>query len=151
MALFMVFDYYGNYLTYPIFGWALVVGSVVFGYNLFVVIYNLVWHSLKKFPGPPLARCTGLWGFYWNLYSLRAHKIDDAHKRYGHSKSQPEERPAKVQFILPGNIIRIAPNLLPFSDPETVLGIYNSKNFVKAESFYVGARIPHLVDILTSS
>lgn len=62
---------------------ALAVGLVFFGFNLLVVVYNLFLHPLKGFPGPPLARCTSLWGFYWNLYGLRAHKIEDAHKRYG--------------------------------------------------------------------
>ncbi|KAJ5537848.1 hypothetical protein N7494_007327 [Penicillium frequentans] len=107
---------------YMVFQWALTVVLVFFGSNLLVVVYNLLLHPLKEFPGPPLARCTSLWGFYWNLHGLRAHKIDNAHKRYG-------------------TIIRIAPNLLSFSDPEAVREIYNSKNFVKAEGFYRAKRI----------
>ncbi|KAF9895338.1 hypothetical protein FE257_000242 [Aspergillus nanangensis] len=94
----------------------LTTGSV-FSLGLILVTYNLLFHPLRQYPGPLLARVSGLWGFRLNLQGRRAHEIVKAHKKYG-------------------PVVRIAPNLLSFSDPKAVREIYMNKTFVKASGFY---------------
>lgn len=48
-----------------------------------VALYNITLCPLQRFPGPFLARCTGVWGFYLNLCGRRAHEIQRAHECYG--------------------------------------------------------------------
>ncbi|KAL3490336.1 cytochrome P450 [Aspergillus germanicus] len=88
----------------------------------FLALYNLFLHPLRQYPGPFLARVSGLWGFYLNLHGRRAHEIVKAHQRYGH-------------------VVRVAPNLLSFSNPEVVREIYMNPKFTKASRFYIAKHI----------
>lgn len=75
------------------------------------ITYNFYLHPLSRFPGPPGAACTTLWLAYmeiWkgvNLTDLRF----QLHEKYG-------------------DIVRIAPNELHFSNPSVHKEIYNLRN-----------------------
>ncbi|KAL2850150.1 cytochrome P450 [Aspergillus pseudoustus] len=78
--------------------------------------------AVAKHPGPFLACASSLWGFYLNLQGRRAHEIVKAHQRYG-------------------RVVRVAPNLLSFSNPQAVREIYMNPNFTKSSRFYIAKHI----------
>lgn len=51
------------------------------------IVYNVFFHPLRRFPGPPLARATGLWRAYKEviLKETLARELFDLHKKYGKS------------------------------------------------------------------
>lgn len=89
-----------------------------------LTLYNVFFHPLRKFPGPALAKVSVLWKLIGNLQGRKAHRIHEAHLRYG---------PA----------IRVAPNELSFSNPAAVKEIYSSSAFAKEKRFYFAKRIFH--------
>lgn len=48
-----------------------------------IVLYNLCFHPLSSFPGPTLARFSGLWSRIANFSGSKAERIHAAHERYG--------------------------------------------------------------------
>ena len=62
------------------------VAGLLLVWNVLAVAYNLFFHPLRKYPGPFVARCSGLWGFWLNLHGRRAERIVEAHKKYGKFK-----------------------------------------------------------------
>ncbi|KAK2046112.1 cytochrome P450 CYP4/CYP19/CYP26 subfamily protein [Colletotrichum somersetense] len=79
------------------------------------------WWSLRHIPGPPLASITSLERMRWVL-SGKVHLIHQRlHDKYG-------------------QLVRIAPNMVIFSNPEAIPAVYPSKpGFLKGD-FYVAAR-----------
>lgn len=51
--------------------------------QVLILIYNLWFHPLCKFPGPFLGRISGVWARFQNFYGRKAQKIHEAHLRYG--------------------------------------------------------------------
>ncbi|KAI9447697.1 putative P450 monooxygenase [Lactarius indigo] len=101
------------------------------------IVYNFYLHPLSRFPGPPGAACTKLWLAYmevWkgvNLTELRF----QLHETYG-------------------DIVRIAPNELHFSNPSVHKEIYNLGNkwdkdrhlyyAIDLDSFFGSPRYPEV-------
>ncbi|KAL4804596.1 cytochrome P450 [Aspergillus unguis] len=110
----------------PVLGAVTQAGWLILGIPLLIILltlpYNLFFHPLCHYPGPLLARLSGLWGFYLNLKGRRAHDIIKAHQQYG-------------------PVVRIAPNLLSFSSPQAAREIYTSPKFTKASGFYIAKHI----------
>ncbi|GJE84155.1 cytochrome P450 [Phanerochaete sordida] len=80
-------------------------------YNAVMVVYNLHFHPLAKFPGPRWAAASGWWQVYVELLKQESlsKKLLDLHEEYG-------------------DVVRIAPNQLHFSRPSAYNEIYNVKN-----------------------
>ncbi|EXJ66251.1 uncharacterized protein A1O5_10403 [Cladophialophora psammophila CBS 110553] len=93
-------------------------------YVFLTILYNLFFHPLRRYPGPFLARISWLWSRIRNFHGCKSERIHAAHERYG-------------------PIVRIGPNELSFANPAAVRDIYNSKSFVKEETFYRAKRIFH--------
>ncbi|KAI9459866.1 putative P450 monooxygenase [Lactarius psammicola] len=75
------------------------------------IVYNLYFHPLSHFPGPKLAACSRLWLGYREV--VRGESLSDLrvelHRQYG-------------------EIVRLAPNELHFSNPAAYNDIYNHRN-----------------------
>jgi len=86
-----------------------------------VVLLILTWRrkSLNRFPGPILAALTPAWRIYHAYYNRHKVMELELHEKYG-------------------PIVRTAPNVLSFSDPEVIRDVY-LKSFHKA-SYYVPGR-----------
>ncbi|KAF7194721.1 Cytochrome P450 monooxygenase, partial [Pseudocercospora fuligena] len=67
--------------------------------------YNLYLHPLRKYPGPLLARATGLWYIYHLCNGSLTQATSDAHTKYG-------------------KIIRVGPRDLDYTDPRAWSDIY---------------------------
>ncbi|KAI0883025.1 putative cytochrome P450 [Annulohypoxylon maeteangense] len=103
--------------------WVPITGTLVFGYCLSNIIYNLYLHPLAKFPGPLLARATHLWRFK-NTMSGRQHRIFRAeHQKYG-------------------DVFRVSPNELSFASVQSYRDIYGfppagQPQFIKSDFYDV--------------
>ncbi|KAG6365556.1 hypothetical protein INS49_007167 [Diaporthe citri] len=105
----------------PAFLW----GVFVFvAYLTAQLLCNVFFHPLRNYPGPSLAKFSILWKLLGNLQGRKAHRIHEAHVRYG-------------------PVVRVAPNELSFSEPAAVKEIYSSSAFAKEERFYFAKRIFH--------
>lgn len=89
-----------------------------------VCIYNIFFHPLRHFKGPPLARVSKLWSRIGNFHGRKSERIHEAHLKYG-------------------PVVRVGPNEVSFADARAVRDIYTSDNFVKEETFYRAKRIFH--------
>ncbi|KAH9003881.1 putative P450 monooxygenase [Lactarius hatsudake] len=82
------------------------------------IVYNLYFHPLSHFPGPKLAACSRLWLAYREL--VKGESLDDLrielHRRYG-------------------EIVRLTPDELHFSNPAAYNDIYNNRNKWDKDSF----------------
>ncbi|KAH7062170.1 cytochrome P450 monooxygenase-like protein [Macrophomina phaseolina] len=78
---------------------------------VYTVVYNLYFHPLARFPGPPAAAATGYWKAWIEcvLEKSFVHELEVLHARYG-------------------RVVRVGPNELHFSDPQAYHDIYNNKN-----------------------
>ena len=72
-------------------------------------MYNVYFHPLAKFPGPRLAGLSRLWYCWYCLRGDLVYVLDDAHKKYG-------------------DVVRIAPNELSYTDPEVWNEIYGHRS-----------------------
>ena len=89
--------------------WALALTAVTLAW----LVRNRYHHGLNKYPGPFLASITDWWRF-WDVYGQRP----EVTLRKLHAKH--------------GDIVRIGPNTLSFSDPAVLKQIYGlSKGYVK--------------------
>ncbi|KAF2822403.1 cytochrome P450 monooxygenase-like protein [Ophiobolus disseminans] len=86
------------------------IASVV-AYAIYTVIYNVYFHPLANFPGPPIARATTYWKAYIECIAQRSfcHYLVHLHAQYG-------------------DVVRIGPNELHFANPKAYTDIYNNKN-----------------------
>lgn len=79
--------------------------------------YNRFFHPLAKVPGPFLASLTPLW-LTWQGFNQRRPRLDlELHKRYG-------------------NVVRISPNEIIFSNPAYFKQIYGAGTRFKKARFY---------------
>lgn len=90
-------------------------------YMVSMVTYRLYFHPLWKYPGPLLARVSGL---YMLTATLRCHDTytrDELHRKYG-------------------SVVRTGPNELSFVDGRSIKDIYgqSSEPCLKSPSFYGG-------------
>lgn len=85
--------------------------ATVIAYAVYTVTYNVYFHPLAKFPGPPIARTTIYWKAYVECIANRSfcHVLVELHARYG-------------------DVVRVGPNELHFANPKTYHDIYNKKN-----------------------
>lgn len=61
---------------------------ILFGialYNGVIILYNLYFHPLSKFPGPKLAACSHLYEFYFDIIKngMFMQEISRIHEVYG--------------------------------------------------------------------
>jgi hypothetical protein len=87
---------------------------------IFQCIYNLYLHPLRSFPGPKIAAASTLWKAYIDCISFTSflETLQQLHTRHG-------------------DVVRVGPNELSFSRPETYHEIYNNSNrWDKEESLY---------------
>ncbi|KAH4844123.1 hypothetical protein HBI24_216390 [Parastagonospora nodorum] len=91
--------------------------ATVIAYAVYTTIYNVYFHPLAKFPGPPIAGVTFYWKGYVECIANRSfcHELIELHKRYG-------------------DVVRVGPNELHFSNPQAYHDIYNNKNRWDKES-----------------
>ncbi|KAJ4317379.1 hypothetical protein N0V94_004982 [Neodidymelliopsis sp. IMI 364377] len=80
-------------------------------YAVYALLYNLYFHPLAKFPGPPLAPLSIYWKAYVECVQNRSfcHELVALHARYG-------------------DVVRVGPNELHFANPNAYNDIYNNKN-----------------------
>ncbi|KAF2030401.1 cytochrome P450 monooxygenase-like protein [Setomelanomma holmii] len=85
--------------------------ATAIAYAVYAVIYNIYFHPLAKFPGPPVAKITTYWKAYVECIQQRSfcHVLVELHELYG-------------------NVVRVGPNELHFADPKAYHDIYNNKN-----------------------
>ncbi|KAH9029234.1 putative P450 monooxygenase [Lactarius pseudohatsudake] len=85
--------------------------GAILTFPLWRIVYNLYFHPLSHFPGPKIAACSRLWLAYREL--VRGESLSDLrvelHRQYG-------------------EIVRLAPNELHFSNPAAYNDIYNQRN-----------------------
>ncbi|KAH9059880.1 putative P450 monooxygenase [Lactarius vividus] len=85
--------------------------AVILTYSIWRIVYNLYFHPLSHFPGPKLAACSRLWLAYREI--IKKESLSDLrvelHRQYG-------------------EIVRLAPNELHFSNPAAYNDIYNHRN-----------------------
>ena len=77
--------------------WLIASGCCV--YAAYHTLYNLFWHPLASFPGPPVAAATSLYKAYIDLVakSSLVHTLEKLHAKYGEQGIEsltrgPEER-----------------------------------------------------------
>jgi hypothetical protein len=59
--------------------------ATVIAYTVYIIVYNVYFHPLAKFPGPSLAGTTTYWKAYIECIANRSfcHELVDLHARYG--------------------------------------------------------------------
>ncbi|KAI1823870.1 putative cytochrome P450 monooxygenase [Xylaria intraflava] len=100
-------------------------------YFLGNAIYNILFHPLRKFPGPLLHRMTVLPSVAYHIYGRLPFHVRELHQRYG-------------------PVVRVAPNELVFCSPQAWYDIYGPKKadrpeLQKYEGFY------HMFDHIPTS
>ncbi|KAI9459862.1 putative P450 monooxygenase [Lactarius psammicola] len=85
--------------------------AAILTFSVWRIVYNVYFHPLSHFPGPKLAACSRLWLAYREI--IRGESLSDLrvelHRKYG-------------------EIVRLTPNELHFSNPAAYNDIYNHKN-----------------------
>lgn len=104
--------------------------TAVAAYLIASVIYNLIFHPLRSFPGPLLWRATRLAKCYHFLRGDMPFAVRDLHVRYG-------------------PVVRITPDELAFADAQAFKEIYNH-NMVKWKGMY-GFKPEHDQDLANVS
>ncbi|KIX01346.1 uncharacterized protein Z518_09071 [Rhinocladiella mackenziei CBS 650.93] len=89
--------------------------------GIFRAVYLLYFHPLSKIPGPTLAALSTWWQKYYAAKLLKADQIQAAHLKYG-------------------DIVRIGPNELSFSNPRHLKAIYGHNVPVLKTEFYAGGK-----------
>ncbi|CAL5865821.1 uncharacterized protein PFLUO_LOCUS27 [Penicillium psychrofluorescens] len=106
---------------------------VLLAYPLWVVVYNLYWSPLSKFPGPRIAAVTNLPNLYWTTTGQYHWKLKELHDKYG-------------------DIVRTGPKMLVYRSPQAWRDIYSHRksgagSFVKDPEFYLqGPRGPNILN-----
>jgi hypothetical protein len=59
--------------------------ATVIAYAVFEIVYNVYFHPLANFPGPPIARITVYWKAYVECIKKRSfsHVLVELHAKYG--------------------------------------------------------------------
>lgn len=76
------------HLVHSLITWAALASVVLLFYNAAVVIYRLLLHPLRSFPGPRIAAATYWYETYHDLFvgqfpGQGVYNIERLHKRYG--------------------------------------------------------------------
>lgn len=77
----------------------------------------LAWYRLRQFPGPPIAAISNIWGFITVAFGNSHNVIESAQEKYG-------------------RIMRIGPNSLMVSDPETIWRISSARSSYDRAGWY---------------
>ncbi|KAI1488496.1 cytochrome P450 [Biscogniauxia mediterranea] len=96
---------------------------VTFVYWTFLVVYRLSFHPLKKYPGPQIAKVSGLYGAYFAFQTNLHLQTWQDHLKYG-------------------PIIRQGPNKLVFNSVNALREIYQNENVTKSRAYLVSQRKP---------
>ncbi|KAL7270836.1 hypothetical protein RUND412_006446 [Rhizina undulata] len=96
----------------------ILLGGSIFVYLLGLSIYRIFFHPLAKYPGPFLAKLTGLHGLYYAWKGDRHIANYQAHLKYG-------------------EFVRVGPNLLSANSKEALKEIYGVNKNVQKSDFYV--------------
>ncbi|KAI0592891.1 cytochrome P450 [Biscogniauxia sp. FL1348] len=95
----------------------------ILAYWTFLVVYRLSFHPLKNYPGPQLAKVSGLYGAYFAFRTnLHLQTLEDHLKH--------------------GSIIRQGPNKLVFNSVNALRDIYHNENVTKSRAYLVSQRKP---------
>ncbi|EED13527.1 cytochrome P450, putative [Talaromyces stipitatus ATCC 10500] len=89
-------------------------------YWVYIAVFNIFWHPLAAFPGPPIAAISTLYKAYIDLVSKSSfvHTLEKLHAQYG-------------------DVVRVGPNEIHFQSPSAYLEIYNVSNrWDKEETLY---------------
>jgi hypothetical protein len=78
-------------------------------WQIVTVVYNLFFHPLRKFPGPLLQRASAIPWAVQLVSGVQALRTQQLHAKYG-------------------NVVRIGPNHLSFTDPAAWKDIYGHKS-----------------------
>ncbi|KAH9172366.1 putative P450 monooxygenase [Lactarius sanguifluus] len=85
--------------------------AAILTFSVWRILYNLYFHPLSHFPGPKIAACSRLWLAYREV--IKGESLSDLrvelHQKYG-------------------EIVRLTPNELHFSNPAAYNDIYNNRN-----------------------
>lgn len=71
-------------------------------------LYNIYLHPLSSYPGPSLAAATRLWYCYHSVQGNLIYALQELHQKYG-------------------DVVRIAPNELSYTNPEAWNDIYGHR------------------------
>lgn len=116
----------------PLFLAALVPGYLL-GKFIWNTIYNIFFHPLAKFPGPPTSSWSKLHLMYtWNTGQHHDYEYAD-HKKYG--TPFPLHYPSLNLTNPPGRVFRKSPNLISVQDPRS-LPLLHSHRAVEKGSWY---------------
>ncbi|KAK5199624.1 hypothetical protein LTR99_004420 [Exophiala xenobiotica] len=99
----------------------LIAALLAFVYLLTRSIYLLWYHSLSEIPGPTVAKLTTWWQSYYASQLKKAEQVQAAHLKYG-------------------DIVRIGPNEISFSNPKYLKAIYGHNVPVLKTEFYLGGK-----------
>ncbi|KAI1162672.1 isotrichodermin C-15 hydroxylase [Nemania serpens] len=118
----MAFEFPRQYLE-PLVGAALVMGPGLVFYLLYVIFYRVFIHPYSKYPGPLIAKVTGLPVLYHAWKGDFHHYVYRLHYKYG-------------------DTVRYSPNKLSINKVEALNDIYGfNKNVSKPEEFYASFRV----------
>ena len=103
----------GQTLSFILAHWYLLIPTLCFAY----LIKQKYQRGLNQYSGPYLASVTDLWRAFCVWSTRDIHNVSiDLHKKHG-------------------NVVRMGPNLLSFSDPAAIKDIYGlNKGFVKVRT-----------------
>ncbi|OJJ47271.1 hypothetical protein ASPZODRAFT_151782 [Penicilliopsis zonata CBS 506.65] len=110
--------------------WSLLLAISV--WLLHSVLYNIIFHPLRKFPGPRLAAISNLPFVYWSFKGVLHSRIKELHDQYG-------------------DVVRIKPNALDYRTPGALKDIYGHRKqgtgtFIKDPGFYTESTTgPHIL------
>lgn len=81
-------------------------------YRLFVVLYRLFFHPLRRFPGPKLAAASTLYRAYFQVFRDGDHVANATrlHKKYGKYKCLTDIEKCAVANSSSGPVVRISHN-----------------------------------------
>ncbi|KIW18531.1 hypothetical protein PV08_02819 [Exophiala spinifera] len=105
--------------------------TLVLAVSAWVVLhatYNVYFHPLASCPGPRLAAATSLYKAYIDVFAKTGfvQALEKLHAQYG---SYSQETINRSSLTPPtGNVVRVGPNELHFSNPEVYHEIYNANN-----------------------
>jgi hypothetical protein len=74
--------------------------ATAIAYAVYAVIYNVYFHPLAKFPGPPIARTTIYWKAYVECIANRSfsHVLVELHARYGETAGTVFSTPTRADI-----------------------------------------------------
>ena len=99
---------------------------LIFCVTTYNALYNRYFHPLHRFPGPFWGSVTDLYHTYL-LGTSQVHlKQLRLHQAYGSYDGSRSGEITQLTNLSPtGSVIRISPNLLSFSDPTLLPGVYH--------------------------